>query len=165
MLNAPKTTFAAALSDSIHRRYTDRESDTVIVKLLLTHRHFPAQPSSDDVLSVIFRAVLCQLLRLAYQGRYIVTDWDRLRATLAAGLNFHVVKSLLKDLLRLWRRSFLIFDDISDVPTIDLCHLFSRLADLGFHSVIFVGSPLNTLTQGITCFCDVDDCPTRQTST
>jgi hypothetical protein len=116
------------------------------------------------VLSIIFRAVLRQLLRLAYQTKYNVPDMDKMRATLAAGLDLHVIESSLKDLLRLWQQSFLIVDDISDVPTIDLCHLFSRLVDLGFHSVIFVGSPLNTLTQDIICFCDVDGCP-RQTST
>lgn len=135
-LNAPKTTFAAALSDSIRRRHTNREHDTAIVTLLFTPRHFPTQPNTNDVFSIIFRAILRQLLQLAYQTRYNVPNIDNTQATLAAGLDLHVIESSVKDLLRLWQQSLLIVDDISDVPATDLCHLFSRLVDLGFHSVV-----------------------------
>jgi hypothetical protein len=163
-LSASQTTFAAALSASIRRGCADRARDTAVVTLLLTPRHFPPQASPNDVLSVIVRAVLRQLLQLAYQTKCNVTAVDGVRATLAVGLHFHVIESLLKDLLRLWQRTFLVFDGISDVPAFDLCRLVVRIVALGFHSVLFVGSPLNTLTQGITCSCDVDGC-SRQTST
>jgi hypothetical protein len=153
-LNALKTTFTAALSQELHRLFG---IEAVIVTLLLTPRHFPPQSSNTDVLSIILRAVLRQL------SRY-VSDYDskEVRTALAVGLDpespLSVIKCSVETIVCPWEKSFIILDDISDIPTIQFPHLFSQLMVLGFRSIAFVGSPLNTLAQGITCFCDADDC-------
>jgi hypothetical protein len=110
------------------------------------------------VLSVILRAVLRQLFRQACLREDIGAHIDKLRTSVVAGLNLSVLVPLVADLLCFWKRSFLILDDIDDIPTVDIRSLRSRLVNLGFCSIVFVGSPFNTLTYGGEPRCDVHSC-------
>ena len=160
-LTIAKTTFAATLLDGIRDHFNYQQYDTAIVTLLLTARHFPAQPSADDVLLIILRAVLRQLLGLAFGKDDTGLNINAVRTAVSAGLNLNVTQSLVKSLLCRWCRSFLILDDISDIPALDMFCIRSRLVEVGLQSIVFVGSPLNTLTYGGDCFCDVEHCARR----
>lgn len=132
------------------REHRDEDGESAaVVTLLFNARTFRSITSRNLTLDWILRAILRQLLE---QNELDANDIPGKSASLDELKHSISAHNTL-------RKTFLVLDDISDVPFLEETELAALLQDLGFKHVVFVGPPINTLSYSDWVRgCDAQDC-------
>ncbi|CAK3911291.1 Ankyrin repeat-containing [Lecanosticta acicola] len=150
---AGKTTFVAAAA----RHLRSSSSTTAVVTLFFHSRDFLQMPGlpQTSVLEVILRVLLRQLVERAIP---LQKSGSGPEERLIPPVGVDQVKAVLRVAVEHYERTFVLIDDIQEIPGLDEETIFQEFRVLGIHFVIFVGTPLNRLSRSSSQLCDMKDC-------